>query len=99
MKKAHFLYGIAVLTAVGILVSFMGYATRTYPTPVPEEQAPAEITIATPAETTTPAVKKKSCSCCAERIARLREQYRKLRARRQTVQQAEDVVNSRKPTP
>ena len=99
MKKTHFLYGIAVLTAVGILASFMGYATKTYPTRVPEEQALEETTITTRAETTTPAEKKKSCSCCADRIARLREQHRKLRARGQSVQRAENVANSRKSTP
>ena len=99
MKKTHLLYSIAALAVFGILASVMGYATKTYLTPVPEEQAPEETTITTPAEMTTPAVKKKTCSCCNERIARLREQHRKLRARRQSVQQAEDVASSRKPTP
>ena len=78
MKKKHLLFGIAVLVVAALLVGFINYANTDKATQRTQEKINA------PAETTdTPVVKKKLCSCCAERMARLQEQIRKARERKQ----------------
>lgn len=81
MKKTYLLLGIAVLAGAALLAGFINYATDTPAT----DKTPLKTQVKTdaPAEMTdTPAVKKKSCSCCAERMARLREHIQKARERK-----------------
>ncbi len=65
-----YIYGIA---AIAVIAIFINSASNAPPVPTPQQQVSPKTT----------SVKKKTCACCAERIARLREQNRKLRARRQ----------------
>lgn len=60
MKDTHFLYSIAIIAVVGILVCFIGYAKNMFPIPV-QKHAPV-ITISSTA-------KKKNCKCCAKETA------------------------------
>ena len=82
MKKTRLLFGIVVLVAAALLAGFINYATDTSDT----DKATQKAQVKTNAPTETPntsVVKKKSCACCAERMARLREQIRKARERKQ----------------
>lgn len=82
MKKTHLLFGIAVLVAAALIAGFINYTSDTSNTDNATEKT--RVKTDAPAETTdTPIVKKKSCSCCVERMARLREQIRKTRERKQ----------------
>lgn len=82
MKKKHLLFGIAVLVAAALLVGFINYATDIPDTDKVTQKTQVKTNV--PAETTdTPVVKKKSCTCCADRMARLQEQIRKARERKQ----------------
>lgn len=82
MKKKHLLFGIAVLVAAALLVGFINYTTDTPDTDKATRKT--EIKTNAPTETTdTPVVKKESCTCCAERMARLREHIQKARERKQ----------------
>lgn len=81
MKKTHLLFGIVVLVAAALLAGFINYATDTPDTDKTTQKT--QVKTNEPAETTdTPIVKKKSCACCADRMARLREQIRKARQRK-----------------
>ena len=82
MKKTHLLFSIAVLVAAALLAGFINYATDTPDTDKATQTT--QVKTNAPAETTdTPAVKKKSCDCCAERMARLRERIQEARERKQ----------------
>lgn len=81
MKDTHFLYGIAILAVFGITVVFVGYATDTLRMHSPKPQAPAATIV--PTVTTTPIGKKKSCGCCSERLARIREIIKQARKHKQ----------------
>lgn len=81
MKDTCFLYSIAILAVFGIAVVFVGYATDTLPMHSPKPQASAA-TIA-PEVTTTLIVKEKSCGCCSEWLARIREMIKKARKHKQ----------------
>lgn len=87
MKKKNVLYSLATLA---LIAGVIGFATEPPPTQKATQQVSVE-QIATPVKATSietaPAVKKKSCGCCTERIARLQEQIRKARERRQEAQQ------------
>ena len=94
MKKRLLFYSIATLAIIALIVGVISYATERHPTQTGFSTTPVE-QIATPVTSTStegqtpPAVKKKSCGCCAERIARLQEQIRKAREGRQAAQQVE----------
>lgn len=79
MKKRTLIYSIMVLAALalGVVISD---GTDKPPAQPPPQQGQAEVT--TLAKTTKLAVKKKSCGCCAQRIAQARELMRKARERR-----------------
>ncbi len=99
MKKIYLFYCIVTLAIIALGLGVISYATQTRDTQTPQQQARVETP--TPASTTQPTVKKKSCDCCAERIARLKEQIRKARERRMAAQQAgpnEILVSQQKPT-
>ena len=98
MKDEHFVLGMALLAIVAILACFIGYATETLPMrtrEAPSQQTPVRTSsagISTPdtvADST-----RKSCNCCTERMKRAREQFRKIRERRQAKQQTEQTVVS-----
>ncbi len=90
MKKKNLLYTLATLALLALIAGVIGFATEPPPTQEAAQQVSVEQQIATPVKSTStetaPAVKKKACGCCAERIARLQEQIRKARERRQTAQ-------------
>ena len=89
MKKKNVLYSLATLA---LIAGVIGFATEPLPTQKAAQQLSAE-QMATPMKSTStetaPAVKKKTCGCCAERLARLQEQIQKTRERRRAAQQAE----------
>ena len=92
MKKKNLLYSLTTLALIALIAGVISYATEMRPTQRETQQIP--VASLTPPETsaetgTTTAVKKKACGCCADRIARLQEQIRKARERRQTAQTAE----------
>lgn len=90
MKQRLLFYSIAALAVIALIVGVISYATERHPTQTGFSTTPVEqsATSVTSTEGQTPAtVKKKSCGCCAERIARLQEQIRKARERRQVPQQ------------
>lgn len=91
MKKKNLLYSLAILGLIALIAGVISYATKMRPPQTDFSTTPVEQT-ATPVTSTepetTPAVKKKSCGCCAERIARLQEHIRKARERRQAAQHA-----------
>lgn len=96
MKKKNLVYSLIILALIALIAGIISYATEMRPTQKKAQQASGEPTTimvtSTKAQTTT-AVKKKACECCAERIARLQEQIRKARQRRQT-ESAESTVVS-----
>lgn len=95
MKKRFLFYSIAPLAVIALIVGIISSATEIRSTPKSEPSqvsVEASTTPETPTEAT--AVKKKACGCCAERIARLQEQIRKARERRQATQQASATVAS-----
>ena len=87
MKKMPLLYCIVALAIIALGVGVISYATQTRDTQTPQQQA--LLGTPTPTSTTQPTVKKKSCGCCDERIARFKEQVRKARERRKASQQAD----------
>lgn len=92
MEKRLFFYSIAMLAVIALIVDVISSATERHPTQTGfsttlVEQSATSVT-SKEGQTPSPAVKKKSCGCCAERMARLREQIRKARERRQATQQA-----------
>lgn len=89
MKKRLLFYSLVPLAVLAFIAGVISYATESRPTQIDVSTTPVEqsTTPMTATETeTAPTVKKKSCRCCAERIARLQEQIRKARERRQTAQ-------------
>lgn len=60
MKDTYFLYSVAILAVVGILICFIGYAKHTYK--------------AIPIVTTT--AKKKDCVCCEEKSTEIVKEIR-----------------------
>ena len=92
MKKRHIFYSIATLAVIVIIAGVISYATESrsvqtdISTHTVEQTASPETSTETEAA---PAVKKKACGCCSERMARLQEQIRKARERRQAAQTAE----------
>lgn len=89
MKKRLLFYSIATLAVISLIVGVISYAIERHSTQTGDTTTPVE-QIASPVTSTEipTAVKKKSCGCCAERMARLEEQIRKARKRRQAKQQA-----------
>ncbi len=87
MKKENLLYSFATLAVIAFITGVISYATERHPTQTGFSITPVE-QIATPVSPTSTegqtslVVKKKSCGCCAERLARLQEQIRKARERR-----------------
>lgn len=79
-------YGIVAFVIIAFLVGFIGYTTDTRPMQTGNTTAPIQTTV--PAEKNT-IVKKKSCGCCAERMARRRQQIQKVRERKQAAQDAQ----------
>lgn len=63
MKDTHFLYSIAILAVVGVLVCFIGYATNTLPMHTPKQTSAI----------TTSLAKKKNCKCCVKRVERVKK--------------------------
>lgn len=82
------LYGIIFLVIVGLVAVVINYGTDTHPTNIPEQKVSAA-TLTTPevttseAEVTTSEVTEKDCSCCAERMMRVKEMIRRARERKQ----------------
>lgn len=97
MKKKNLLYGLAILSVIALVAGVISYATEVRLTQTDFSTTPVEQTTASVTSTETgPAVKKKACGCCADRIARLQEQIRKARERRQAQQAAETIGVSQK---
>lgn len=95
-KKILLLYSITLTVGVALIIGINHYTTAAYPTPIPTKQPPAQQVSVEPdtsisetgasettASTQTKAVKKKSCSCCADRMTRWEERLRKARERKQ----------------
>ena len=91
-KKIFLLYSVTLIVGVALILGINAYTTDTGITGS-VEQMPTEISTSisqttstktvVPTETTTTKMKKKPCSCCAERITRLKETIRKARERKQ----------------
>lgn len=86
MKENCILYSITTVAIIGILVSFIGYATDT-PVDTKAKQSPAKTAVSAKSTTSTPSVTPSkttptstkvdpSCGCCAERKALARERIR-----------------------
>ena len=91
MKKRHIFYSIATLAVIVLIAGVISYATesRSVQTDISTHTVEQPASPETSTETEgSPAVKKKACGCCSERMARLQEQIRKARERRQATQQA-----------
>jgi len=82
MVKQYILYGVLTLIGGAFIAGVMHYAVPTHIPPPSVQETHAENL--TPTETT----EKKPCDCCADRIARVREQVRKARQRRQALENA-----------
>ncbi|RKU12547.1 hypothetical protein C6503_17315 [Candidatus Poribacteria bacterium] len=82
MVKRYILYGILTLIGIAFITGVIHYAVPTH-TPPPSAQGTHAETL-TPTET----AGKKKCGCCADRIARVKEQIRKVRQRRQALENA-----------
>ena len=93
MKKKNLLYSLATLVLIALIAGVISYATEMRPTQTETQQVPVASwgtpETSTETETATAVKKKKSCGCCADRIARLQQQIRKARTRRQAAQTAE----------
>lgn len=93
MPKKHVFYGVAALAIIGILIGVISYATDTRKMPFSKQRNPiVESTTTAPS----PIAKKKSCGCCADRVARIQEQIKKARERRLAKQQAKSTVVSQR---
>lgn len=77
MVKRYILYGMITLIGIAFITGIIHYAVPTH-TPPPSVQETHAETL-----TSTETAEKKPCDCCAERMARVREQIRKARQRRQ----------------
>lgn len=80
MRGNRLLYGIAALALLVMLAVFIVSATDMLPTQTPRRQVLEETSVSP--KTPVPAVKKKSCGCCAERRARLEKKIQAARERR-----------------
>ena len=92
MKKTKFLYSLTVLAIIALIGCIISYATGTRPRHPAYTSDPMEKTVPAAEDAsveTNVTVKRKRCGCCAERMARYREQMRKARAPRQVKQRAE----------
>ena len=94
MKKIAVLYSITLIAGVALILGINHWTTATHRTPiqqVPAQHQPVETktsisetgTPETVATTETPRMKKRPCHCCAERMARMAEQIKKARERKQ----------------
>ncbi len=95
MKNSLF-YGIVALAIIAFLVGIISYATDIRPKQRGNITAPIQTTVSAEKKAT---VKKKSCGCCAERMALRKQQIQKARARRQTAQdaKAKELVSQQTP--
>lgn len=97
MKKKNLLYSLAALAIIALIAGVISSATEMRPAQK-DVQQPSVEPIATPVPSTetatTTTVKKKACGCCADRIARVQEQIRKARERKQAAQQEGATENS-----
>lgn len=84
MKETHILYSIAILAVIGILVSFIGYATdkpgvhaskhhSLFTTERPTEVITSTKLVPTVKATTSTTIKDKPCSCCQKRAEHIRK--------------------------
>lgn len=84
MKKRLIFYSTAVFVIMVLGAVIMTSATDTSPTKAPEPITQNEVD----PETKT-LNQEKSCLCCSDRIARLKEKVRKARERKQATEQIE----------
>lgn len=82
MKKKKLLFHIAVFGVVALFTGFISYTTGTTIIQQDAQKTQAETDTPTDAKDT-PVVKEKSCGCCEERKARVRELIRRARESRQ----------------
>ncbi len=97
MKKKNLTYSLASLVVIILIVGVINYATETRPLQkgMPQASVISKATQSTSTESkTTTTVKKKNCGCCADRLARYREQFREARKRKQAAQKAELKANN-----
>lgn len=74
MKNKFLLYSFALLAVTAFLMGVISYAT--------ESRFIQQVKTPTSTEQAAGSAKKKTCGCCAERSARIREQIRKAHERR-----------------
>ena len=98
MKIKYSLYSIAALLVGILLAGVASYTTDALHSNTTKKQPSMKLT-ATPTRTATLTVREKNCGCCTERMARLQEQIRKARERKQAAQRAEAkaLVEQQKP--
>lgn len=100
MKKRQFFYSIVSLAFIVLIAGIISYATESRPPQTDLSPSPVEQTTSSvPSTETAPAVKKKACGCCADRIARLQAQIRRARERRQAAQHASVNVETSQQQP
>lgn len=94
MKKIYLLYSIAILVVAVLLVDFISYAINspTVQKGVQDTQVGTVTSTKTKDATT---VKKKPCSCCAERRERRRELVQRARERNKLKNNTGVKVSSR----
>ena len=94
MKVTHFTirhyYMIAI---IGILTCFIGYAINARPMHMPKQQVSGPTVKSV--STKQPSVKKKNCSCCAERLRALRIRLQKARKTREAQEHQQTVQQTR----
>ena len=92
MKKRLLFYSLVSLAVIVLIAGVISWATETPPLQKagPEASVTSKATDSTATENKAAnTVKNKTCGCCADRLARYREQLRKARERRQIGQHVE----------
>lgn len=82
MKRKRILYSLGILTLI-VLFAVVIYATTDKHPAIPPKQKASFVKD----------VKKKSCDCCQERMARARERIRKTRQRMQAWREASQTTS------
>ncbi|MCG9132721.1 hypothetical protein J5I95_13670 [Candidatus Poribacteria bacterium] len=82
MDKQYILYGILTLLGIACIIGVIHDTAPPHTAPASLRETHAETL------TSTEDTEKKPCDCCADRIARVREQIRKARQRRHALETA-----------
>ena len=99
MKKIQPLHTFVILVISALIVGVFGYATekrltQTDITPNKNDETTRTESVVSASDEKNETLEKKSCGCCADRIARIKKQIRRARERRLAAQHAETTAIS-----